>query len=58
MLGSTLGDQNVSADSLFYDDSFEDGDEDEGSISDCSTNYSYGSDPEVAGGSTNLLKLG
>lgn len=49
VLGGSIGEQNVTADSLFYDDSFEDGDEDDGSISDCSTNYSYGSDQELTG---------
>ncbi|XKL67889.1 hypothetical protein PGB90_003380 [Kerria lacca] len=36
----------MNTDSLFYDDGFDDGDEDDDSISDCSTNYSYGSDQE------------
>lgn len=51
MLGSGIGDQNMNTEALFYDDGFEDGDEDDGSISDCSTSYSYGSDQEGITGS-------
>lgn len=41
-----LTDQNMNTDTLLYDDGFDDGDEDDGTISDCSTSYSYGSDQE------------
>ncbi len=46
MIGNGIADQNMNTDALFYEDSFEDGEEDDGSISDCSTSYSYSSDQE------------
>lgn len=51
MLGGSINETSngAPADSFFYDDGFEDGDDDDGSLSDCSTNYSYGSDQEGAG---------
>lgn len=51
MLGNGIGDQNMNTDAFFYDDGFEDGEEeDDGSISDSSTSYSYGSDQEGVAG--------
>lgn len=51
VLGNGIAaDQNMNTDALFYDDRFEDDFEDDDSISDCSTSYSYGSDQDSVTG--------